>query len=320
MYTTTTTRSSVNVFIKVAMMYPYTLVYCMRPVRPMGLILACCLVWLYGAKYTLEAADDVAIPTEPRLVISPTVIEPVETLQKRSATSLELDTVEQTAESAPPTFRVPLGLHAGTSGIGGFIGFSFTPYINTRLLVSVGSINQNIKPQFGSSAPSLVQTQIDKLSGTLELDFDSKMLLVDYHPFAGAFYFSFGAVQNANHFAISTSIAREQEFSFGNITIQPQEVGKLTAAIKFDKMSWYYGIGFGNYAIGSPFTFALDLGILVQGEPKATVDYTGFSTRVRNQLAEQVPVAVKEIESNDALKQLKSYPIARLSLSYRFDF
>ena len=92
-------------------------------------------------------------------------------------------------------------------------------------------------------------------------------------------------------------------------------MGALTAAIDFNTLSPYIGIGWGNpLRQDSRWTFAFDLGLLYQGSPK--VDLTATNPGVLTAL--NADLIVEEANVSQSLRSFKYYPVISLGVSYNF--
>lgn len=152
----------------------------------------------------------------------------------------------------------------------------------------------------------------DKLMGEEDFDvnFNLKLfsfsLLLDYYLVSGV-YFTGGLVLNQNEFAIKFRTSKS--YQIGELYYSPEELGKVSGMISFDKTAGYLGIGFGNPVCQQKsFGLVLDIGALFQNSPKVEMSGDGMIEPT----TEQQPI----IEEN--LEEYKIYPVISLGISYQF--
>lgn len=158
----------------------------------------------------------------------------------------------------------------------------------------------------------------------VEYDFKLKLqtvsALADWYPWQGAFRGTVGLVYNNNKMDFSAKP------SSGNYTINDKsytaaEVGSLNGGIKFDNVAPYIGIGWGNpVAKEKDWGFVVDLGLLAQGSPKASMSVTCGSAIVGTakctSLNTDADAERQQMES--ALNDFKWYPVASIGISKKF--
>jgi hypothetical protein len=191
-----------------------------------------------------------------------------------------------------------VGLRAGTTGVGGDVGWNLAPTLDARV---------------GYSALSFGHT----LNST-DVRYDAKLklsnlsALIDFHPFPGAFRFTGGVIANDNKYNLAGT---GTSYRINGRTYSASEVG-LSGTIKSGRsLAPYLGIGYGNVARAGV-NFYFDLGIMFMGSPKASlVASCGGSAncaQLRNDLnAEQARL-------QDDLSRFKYYPVANIGLTIGF--
>jgi hypothetical protein len=190
-----------------------------------------------------------------------------------------------------------VGLRAGTTGVGGDIGWNLAPTLDARV---------------GYSALSFGHT----LNST-DVRYDAKLklsnlsLLLDFSPL-GPFRFTGGLIANNNKYDLSGT---GTSYRINGHPYSASEVG-LSGTVKSGRsLAPYLGIGYGNVARAGV-NFYFDLGIMFMGSPKASlVASCGGSAncaQLRNDLnAEQARI-------QDDLRRFKYYPVANIGLTIGF--
>jgi hypothetical protein len=141
-----------------------------------------------------------------------------------------------------------------------------------------------------------------------DLNLSSVSALADWFPFeSGTFRLTAGAFINLNK--ADLILTPTETYTMGGTTYSPEDLGTLTAKIDFNKVSPYFGIGFGNPTGGEPgLDFIIDIGAIYQGSPKASMHAEGLLAPTAGQAS--------ELENN--LNWFRFYPVVSLGLSYKF--
>jgi hypothetical protein len=134
--------------------------------------------------------------------------------------------------------------------------------------------------------------------------------VLDVFPFRGNFRISAGARINGNQADISGTPT--SNVTIGNTTYTPAQVGRLNGDIDFNTVAPYVGIGFDGH-ITDALTIGFDLGVLYQGKPSVSLSAT-------NPAVSQADLNRERANIEDDLKMLQFYPVATVSLKYRFCF
>lgn len=197
-----------------------------------------------------------------------------------------------------------VGLRAGTTGIGGDVGFSLMPTLSARIGYSGLSYN----------------TDIDDTD--IEYDADMKLsnlnLLLDFSPLPGPFRITGGIIFNDNK---ADLVARP---SGGTYTINGRSysaatVGSLAGTVKTgNSAAPYVGIGYGNVA-GFGVNFYFDLGVMYQGSPKVSLAAScgaGVPANLCAQLQSDVQAEQSRLSSD--LTNFKWYPVANIGVTIGF--
>lgn len=224
-------------------------------------------------------------------------------------------------EAAPRDSAVTAGLHASTLGLGVSAGYDFSPSLAARALLNRYDYDYDDE-QDG-----------DTYRG--ELAFRSHALLLDWHPFGGAFRLTGGAFLNANELSVSAVGA---DLTIGDT---PGYSGRVRAELDFEDVAPYLGLGWTTGRSSSGLSFVLEIGALFQDDPKLSAEAVlsrGSATECRvavgedgrasfsgtticqtlfdNELRRDIEEEHRELA--DDLKNFDVYPVLLLGLSYRF--
>ena len=175
-----------------------------------------------------------------------------------------------------------------TNGYGVELGYRFNDYLAVRAGVNTGSYDY-------SSTDAGINYDYT-------LDFDNYPVLLDWHIFGGEFRLTGGVVSNNNKATGRAS---------GLLDIGGTPVNTTaTTNITFEKASPYIGLGWGALpSTKRGLGFSLDIGVLVQGSPTATITAPGVSA---------ADIAAEEAELNEDLKDFKYWPVVSFGIGYTF--
>ena len=197
---------------------------------------------------------------------------------------------------ASPSFEIG----GSTLGAGLTVGQKITDYFAIRGQVNGMSFNH--------------QLVNDSISYNGKLKLLSGGLLADWHPFHGSFRITAGGYYNANKFSASGSST-----TGGNLTVGDKEYSlqSLDVGVKFKTFAPYAGIGWSAGFNDSGVILSLDLGALYQGSPLVSASATANpGTQLPNDFNASLERERKKLE--DKLSRFNIYPVASLSIGYRF--
>jgi len=189
---------------------------------------------------------------------------------------------------------------ASTLGLGAEIHFGFTSFFNLR----VGLNNYSYT----------YDTTEDDINYNFDLKLRSTSVLVDFHPFGGTFRLTGGLLKNDNEFQGDAALAGS--YDIGGTTYTSAEVGTLSGNISFDSPVPYIGLGWANNPGDSGFGVSFDIGVVMQGEPKADL-FTQGGTLI-NDPQFQDDLAAEELALQEDMKEFDAYPVISFGLQYRF--
>jgi len=194
---------------------------------------------------------------------------------------------------------IPLAALAETNGITARVGtlgygLEYGVGLSSKAQLRVG-INSG-KRSFNSN------------EGGVDYDLDWKLrsgdLLLDWHPFAGVFYTSVGALYNKNKL--------EAKAKSGNVTVGGTTYTSpdLTGEVTFKTFAPYLGLGWGTRPAATGFAWMIDVGVVYQGSPKVALhSSSGVS---------QTDLDREATDLQDSIKSYKYYPHIGFSFGYRF--
>jgi hypothetical protein len=206
---------------------------------------------------------------------------------------------------AAPAFASGLGsldagVTVGTLGYGPQVGMVIVPdKFDARL-------------NFGYLSHSYNTTsQSVAYSGHIKLN--NLGLLGDWHPFAGSFRLTASAFYNGNKFDLSGKPSAGS-YTFNGNTYTADQVGSVTARVKFKSIAPYVGFGWGDNSSSAGLHFTSDFGVMYQGRPNATITATGALSNPT--LADDVHAAQSKLQSD--LNKFQWYPVLQIGAVYRF--
>lgn len=198
-----------------------------------------------------------------------------------------------------------VGVKAGTLGA----GVEVIVGVQDNLVLR-GGLNY-IKFDFDST--------ISSVDYKMEPEFKNVTMLLDWHPFNGAFRFTGGFSLNDNKVDV-TGTARTDLIpsQYGQYAYLSNAV-QLQGTVEFNSFAPYAGIGWSSGINESGWGVSCDLGILFQGAPTVSqlnvvtgTDYGAYQVQVDEYLA------VQEKAIQDELDKYEYYPVASVMLNYMF--
>lgn len=192
-----------------------------------------------------------------------------------------------------------VGAKGGTLGAGVELNYPIS---------SMFSINVGIN-KFTSSATDTT----DGIEYDVDLNLQTVALLGNIHPFGGSFRITAGAMLNNNELKMTADPAAS--YDIGGTTYTAAEVGSLSAAVDFNRVAPYAGIGWG-FSASSGLGFTLDIGFLMQGEPN--VELTSRGGTLSGDAGFQAELAQEEANAENDIKGFTTYPVVAAGINYRF--
>ncbi len=146
--------------------------------------------------------------------------------------------------------------------------------------------------------------------GDLELSNGGAML--DVYPFGGVFRLSAGWRFNGNEVSLIGRPTGPVEI--GDVTYTADQVGTLTGELDFNSIAPMATLGFGSTFLRS-LRFSFDAGVMFQGAPDVALSANGT---LADDPAFQTELARERQQIEDDTDLLRFYPVAQLSLTWRF--
>jgi len=160
------------------------------------------------------------------------------------------------------------------------------------------------------------KSRTDNVSGNdydEDINLQTMSVLFNFHPFAGSFRLTAGAMLNNNELKLATKPGGTYVFN-GN-TYTTADIGNLDATVDFRRIAPYAGLGLGHSA-SRGLGFTLDVGVLMQGEPNVDLKSTGGI--LSGDPTFQADLAQAEADAENDIKDFTLYPVIALGISYRF--
>ena len=147
-----------------------------------------------------------------------------------------------------------------------------------------------------------------------DLDLSSIGIIADWYVISGSgFRISAGAYYNNNTVDASGTPKAGNQFDLGGTLYS---LDSLKADVEFDSFAPYLGIGWtSGSATEAGLVFSADIGAFYQGSADITMNAAGQGLG-ESGFEEDLQKEVERLE--DELKNLKIYPVATLSVGYRF--
>jgi hypothetical protein len=191
-----------------------------------------------------------------------------------------------------------VGVQASTLGAGLELGFRPTGLLGVRVGANFLDFD--------------FHRTIDQVNYKFDNHLRSGGGVVDFYPFSGGLRLTAGVRIDGNDADVTGT--PNTNVTIGSTTFTPAQLGTLTGRVTFNSVAPYAGLGYAA-ALPAGFELALDLGVLYQGSPKVTLNASG---PIAGTALFQANVAQEEAKIRSRIDFLEWYPVAALTLSYRF--
>jgi hypothetical protein len=176
-----------------------------------------------------------------------------------------------------------------------------------------------------------------------ELDLKSAGVMVDFHPFKGAFRITAGLASNGNQINLAAIANAGSTYEVGACTFEsdPSDPLRLDGTVEFASSAPYLGVGWGGNMHSEPGFFAtFDVGVLLSGSPDSNLRGSGSARNASANPATfpqcgnggplapyqdvsgypefQAAVQEAEGEVNDETEDYEYWPNVALGIGWRF--
>jgi hypothetical protein len=138
-------------------------------------------------------------------------------------------------------------------------------------------------------------------------------LIGDWYPFGSGFRLSGGIKVNGNNATVTANPATSSTIIVNNVPYATTG-SSINGKVTFDEAAPYAGLGFGGRIFGGP-TLGIDLGAMFQGTPRSALTASGPITGLPGFAGN---FAVEQVEFQNKIKNFTIYPVAAISLGWRF--
>ncbi|WP_174274356.1 hypothetical protein [Sphingomonas bacterium] len=193
-----------------------------------------------------------------------------------------------------------VGVTGGTLGIGPEVTYDINPFLSVRgsaTFFGVGASGSTASYRYRGHA------HVSNFGGT-----------IDFHPFVNGFRLSAGARSTEHNRVSFTGTARNNR-TFSGVIYTPDQVGPLNGEVRAKSISPLVSVGYVRSTLIG-LTFGFDAGVMFHGRPTAynfsAPGQLGTNPAAASEYANQQQRVENEVDG------LKYYPIAQLSVGYRF--
>ena len=197
-----------------------------------------------------------------------------------------------------------IGAKAGTLGVGLEAGIEVSEYLGIRTGINY------LKFSF--------DTTISNYDYDFEPEFYNIPLLLDWHPFGDSFRLTAGAYINNNTVDVEGTYRKDliptEYQQYSDIV----DLARIKGTAEFDTFAPYLGMGWTSNHAGYGWGVNVDLGVLFQGSAEVTELYIDDPWGAGNHPAVQPLIEIERQAIEDELEQFSYYPVASMSVSYKF--
>ena len=154
----------------------------------------------------------------------------------------------------------------------------------------------------------------DDIDYDIDLELMTVPVLLDWHPFKGAFRISAGALYNDN--SLKGEAVSDESYKIGDVEYSGSQLGILSGSVEFDDFGYYLGIGCDtSFGKEDCFGFTFDIGAMYHGEPVVTLAADG---PVAGDPSFQRELDKERQSVQDDMSSYKLYPVIAIGMTYRF--
>jgi len=207
--------------------------------------------------------------------------------------------------------------HISTIGPGVEFGYKFTPSLGWRAGWQQFATDFDFKPEDENGVPG------DELNYNGNLNLKNGSVLADWYPFQARLRLSAGLLLNNSATKLVTNCQTNtsgaapiaSNCEIGSASVPSSDIDELRIAIDFEQsIAPYLGIGW-VFQPDNTWFLSSDLGFAYLGKAKVDIQSSG-SCNTASTCRAQLDQEERELEHD--MESLKFFPIAKLSLGYRF--
>lgn len=216
------------------------------------------------------------------------------------AASLRAEPAATASDPAIPRFAI--GAEAGTAGFGPVVTFT----ANKRFTASFGYTFLNFDYDVSD----------EDADYTGELKLSNLQAMLNWHPMAGTFHLSAGAVLTNNKVNVIGKPNANATYDIGDATYTGAQIGRLDGTVELSKgVAPYLGLGWSKSPAASGLAFFFNLGVIFTDSPSSQLHVTG---PIAGDANFQRELRKEQANLDDELDAFKFYPVVQFGLMYRF--
>ncbi|MEM1138002.1 MAG: hypothetical protein AAGI07_19365, partial [Bacteroidota bacterium] len=195
--------------------------------------------------------------------------------------------------------KFSIGVSGSTRGVGVDMGIG----LSNKFQLRVGGTYFNLDQQFNLDISG------EPFSVNADVNLKSLQFLADYYPFKGSsFKLTGGLAYHINEsYSVQGQYDGEEVFSYGQITLDSEDVGTLEIDVSYEKLAPYAALGFGRAVPKGKVNFGFEMGTYYNSSPNATIEGTKMLSEIGSQSS--------QLEQN--LTDYRFYPVIMFRLAYK---
>lgn len=198
--------------------------------------------------------------------------------------------------------QISMGLNVGTLGVGVNLSLPLNESVSLRANINKFKYHLNKKYK--------------KVSFSGDLDLSNGGVLLDYFPANNFFRLSAGAYINKNKVSGVSNFTKTLTVKVYHIKREFTDHVKIESEAKFNNISPYVGIGWGNNISKKGWNTTLDVGMIYQGLAKITFDTTTKYDLTKERLKKDIQREKARVK--DFARKYRLYPVISVGISYSF--
>lgn len=210
--------------------------------------------------------------------------------------------VLMTVSMGAQAIDIGVDAHAGTMGPGVGLTLGLSDHLNLRVGVNAMDYDIDVDDDEG-------------LDYDASLDLSNQYAVIDWFPTRLMnFRLTAGFYLNDNEISASATVLNDNDAQIGPTDALAGTI--VRSGMTFDDTAGYVGIGWGNDVSDGFFHFGFDIGVVLQGEPKVSLDV--FLPPGDTSGIDEADIAAELQDLEDEVSDFDAFPLVQFNFGFSF--
>ena len=191
-----------------------------------------------------------------------------------------------------------IALNLSSVGIGVEYAHNINRHLNGRIRINVLQISNLEQAIELGGAPTFVTANVDVMNTDI---------LLEYLPFSQHNFKLVGGFSYISSGKGDINVAYNEAIKYGDIVIEPEDIGDMTIGVDYSGLAPYMGLGWGRAVPRKRVGFGIEIGTYYVGSPDVSLTAT-------NMLAD---TAQEEGQLQENMNDYKWFPFLNMRLAFR---